>query len=183
MEEILKEISNYKLKDSDTDKFESILNKLKEYYGKNERHKYSEVSRFIFSLDDSQLDVIAVNLKLIIKQAGNEHELVRNLEKLIDHTDLALFQRNYIESQVKKNELLLKGIYERTILTRDNLNKSREEFLEAKKSIEEKYKKISSDLEQHKSSVYTQFVTILGIFTAIAFWCIWRDGNIRKCYV
>lgn len=167
MEEILKEISNSKL--TNNIDIQRIIAELKKYYDTHNRHKYSEVSRFIFNLDESQIDVIAFNLKLIIENIDNEPNITRNIEKLIDHTDLALFQKKYIEDQNKKNKLLLQGIYDKLLISRKELLKTEVKLKEELLEIRNNFNSIEENIDKHKSSVYTHFVTILGIFTAIAF--------------
>lgn len=171
MKDILKMMTKSKILDSDVPGQESIFFSLKTYYERNKRHKYSEVSRYIYSLDDSEIDVLAVNLNLIVKFAKdkNEEDIILNINKLIDHTDLAHFQRKHIENEVKKNERLLRGIHRSTLKVRTESKKLTEELLETKKELDENFNKITTDIDNHKSSTYTQFVTILGIFTAITF--------------
>lgn len=171
MKDILDLMTKSKLLDSDERGQESLFFRLKNYYEENGRHKYSEVSRYIFNLGDSDIDVLAVNLNLIAKFAEkkNEDNIKHNINKLIDHTDLAHIQRKYIENEVKKNERLLRGIHQSTMNVRSESQKLTQELVKTKESLNENYNKISSDIDKHKSSIYTQFVTILGIFTAITF--------------
>lgn len=171
MKDILESLTTSKLSDSDEHGQESLFFRLKSYYEKNERHRYSEVSRFIFNLGDSEIDVLAVNLNLIAKFAEkqNEDALILNINKLIDHADLAHLQRKYIEDKIKKQESLLRGLHRSILKVRTESKKSTEELLETKKELDENFNKITTDIDNHKSSTYTQFVTILGIFTAITF--------------
>lgn len=171
MKDILDLMTKSKLLDSDERGQESLFFRFKNYYEENGRHKYSEVSRYIFNLGDSDIDVLAVNLKLIAKFAEkkNEDNITHNINKLIDHTDLAHIQRKYIENEVKKNERLLRGIHRSIMNARSESQKLTQDLVKTKKSLDENYNKISSDIDKHKSNIYTQFVTILGIFTAITF--------------
>lgn len=171
MRRILETITKSKLSGSDEGDLELLFFRFQRYYDRNERHKYSEVSRFIYSLDDSEIDVLTVNLKLLVEYAKDksENDIIHKINKLIDHSDLAHYQRKYIEDEVRKNERLMRGIHRSTMTIREESKELTEELKNTKDSLENKFVDISSDIDKHKSSTYTQFVTILGIFTAITF--------------
>lgn len=185
MKVILESITRKKLSDSGEDSLESLFLGFKKYYEKNGRHKYSEVSRIIYSLDDSEIDVLTVNLNLLVEysEGKNENGIIRNIKKLIDHADLAHYQRKYIEDKFKETKVKIEGINksnksisnelsnsfnELEVVKKDTLEAS-EKLNKTEEKMERNYNNLISKIDEHMSSVYTQFVTILGIFTAIIF--------------
>lgn len=99
------------------------------------------------------------------------------IDKLIDHADLAEYQRKLIEDVGKGQKVLTEGFQNVIIHTRKKLSDTKselevakEELKKTKEEIDESYKKVNGEigkLKKETSGIYTQFVTILGIFTAI----------------
>src|SRR5690625_4687838 len=111
MERIINELSKIRFSDSDTLKPESFLLRLKYYYEQNNRHKYSEISKIVYGFKDDSIDIIRINL-VEIKRLAHEGEYLdirEKIEKLIDHANLAEYQRKLIEDVGKEQKILIKG--------------------------------------------------------------------------
>src|SRR5690625_3817858 len=152
MKDILDSIINKNLVDSDDSEFESTLYELIQYYRRTERHRYSDISRYIFGLEDSELDVLQANLLLLTDYTIRigDSNLEQNLKKLIDHTDLAQFQKKYIEDQIKEKDRLIRGLYGSTNAIIHKLSQKIKEVESLEKGITKDYKKVISDMDNHK---------------------------------
>lgn len=171
MENLIKELSLKKVVDSS--KIGSFSYQLREYYEDNDRHRYSEVSKVIFSLDDDKVDTLRFNLEAISLKTV-DGSILKNIEKLIDHTDLAQQQKKFIEDQDKELEVLIRGMHKAITKAKTEMTDNKTEFDAAKDKLEERETKVKEEMDnilkeidEHRTGIYTQFVTILGIFTAI----------------
>ncbi|GAB3801062.1 coiled-coil domain-containing protein [Virgibacillus kimchii] len=190
MNQIIDELSYVRFSDSDSDELtpESFFDRFKNYYKENPRHKYSEISKAVYIFNDDRIDILRINLSEIKKVANEENntEIATKIEKLIDHADLAENQRKLIEDVSKESEVFMKGLRTALENTREETLKAREELAKTKSQITEAQQKLIQtrnklqenydntradveELQKDKSNIYTQFVTILGIFSAIIF--------------
>lgn len=185
MNEIVGHLSKSRFEDSEEIDKESSFLMLKTYYEKNERHRYSEISKTIYSLEDERIDILRINLNSLIDHANEDKEnrIIKNITKLIDHADLAQYQRKFIEDKTKESDVRIRGIHNVTQRTRTELRSSmqelklikedtkiaRQELKDTEEKLQKDYEKVTVKIDEQKSSVYTQFVTILGIFSAIVF--------------
>lgn len=178
MKDILRELSKNRFEDSNEITPESSFSIIQNYYDENPRHKYSEISNIIYNLEDEDIDILSINLKTLIELAKqkNNIDVINKLDKLVDHADLAHFQRKYTKDEISKRDKLIEGIYKNFILTREELLETRKKFkAETDKNAnlleqaDETLENVKVELDSHKSQIYTQFVTILGIFTTIIF--------------
>ncbi|MCF3941556.1 coiled-coil domain-containing protein [Oceanobacillus alkalisoli] len=195
MNQIIDELSNVRFSDSDELNPESFFYRFKEHYEEYPRHKYSEISKVVYRFNDDSIDVLRINLSTIkhIAYDRDDPETATKIEKLIDHADLAENQRKLMEDVSKETEVFMKGLQSMLEKTRKELIDTKKETLEAKEELENtkeqityaqknlketreelqgNYKKTKSEIEElqkDKSNIYTQFVTILGIFSAIIF--------------
>lgn len=171
MKNLITELSFKKLADSS--EIGSFSIQLKEYYEGNDRHRYSEVSKVIFGLDDDKVDTLRFNLEAISLKTV-DGSILKNVEKLIDHTDLAQQQKKYIEDKDKELEVLIRGMHKAIIRSKKEMFDNKNEFKVAKDKLEKIEGEVKDGIEdvfkqidEHRTGIYTQFVTILGIFTAI----------------
>lgn len=195
MEQIVDELSKIRFSDSDKIEPESFFIKIKLYYQKNQRHKYSEISKVVYEFKDDSIDILRINLSEIKKMAYEDGSLdvSKKIDKLIDHADLAEYQRKLIEDVGKEQKVLIEGFQrvlthtrkklaetkEETeeakgelIETKTQLKIAKEELIETKSEINNNYDRVDSEiskLRKDSSGIYTQFVTILGVFAAIIF--------------
>lgn len=204
LDEILDELSKKRFADSDDMDPESFFYMIKEYYIKNDRHKYSEISKVVYEFKDESIDILRINLKEI-KKLVNENDndnlkLHNKIDKLEDHANLAGYQRTLIENMGKETNFLIKNYQDQLSKTRTELEDARSELKKTKEQFEtvnedlkeaqaqfdkenvnlketqastvtyfDSVSKKVQELEKGTSNIYTQFVTILGIFSSIIF--------------
>lgn len=202
------------------------LERLLLVYNMQDRHSYSEVTQFVFEIDDESYECLDNNLKelsqFIETAQGRRYDSIKEkVKKLIDHISLAKIQKQYIEDHyllfisssgelMEKVRLLnqqniflekeLKKInYEfentkemltqaqsdlakaqkRVQETEDRLSAAQSKIFDTENSISEtllltqnqisKHGKDINEIRNIKNQIFTQFVTILGIFTTIVF--------------
>lgn len=158
-----------------TVKIEDFLLKLKEADFPGGVLQYSRISEKMFDKKYSIEVVENVSEKILIATKKNfDHILEKDATlknrfyKLIDHIQLASFQISEIaQRSIEKQDELMKELSE----SRAELKKHKEEFEEnindTKQNLNRDLKKTKTDMEKELSKIYVQFVTILGIFTAI----------------
>src|SRR5699024_10211792 len=114
METIINELSKIRFSDSDEIKPESFLLRLKYYYEQNNRHKYSEISKVVYSFKDDSIDILRINLEEIKKLAYKAEylDIYEKINKLIDHANLAEYQRKLIEDVGKEQKVIIEGFQE-----------------------------------------------------------------------
>lgn len=179
MDKIVDELSKVRFSDSDKLEPESFFIRIKLYYQQYQRHKYSEISKVVYEFKDDSIDILRINLSEIKEMAYEDGSLdvSEKIDKLIDHADLAEYQRKLIEDVGKEQKVLIEG-FQRVILhtrkklsdTKSELEIAKTELNKTKEEIDASYNKVNGEigkLKEDTSSIYTQFVTILGIFTAI----------------
>lgn len=195
MNRIIDELSNVRFSDSDELNPESFFYRLENHYKENPRHKYSEISKVVYRFNDDRIDILRINLSEIKQVAIDckNIEIASKIEKLIDHADLAENQRKLIEDVSKESKVFMGGLQKALMTTRRELIDTKNETLAAKEELENtkeqiiyaqkelretrkelqgNYKKTKEEIEElqkDKTNIYTQFVTILGIFSAIIF--------------
>ncbi|MGX0434795.1 hypothetical protein [Staphylococcus hominis] len=114
---------------------------------KKEQKKYDIITKSVYSIGEKQIDseLIDANLEKL-EEAINKGEFLNQesaekyCKKLVKHIDLAKIQKDYIQ----------------------------ENLIQLEKDISIANKKVK-DISDIKSSMYTEFVTILGIFATIIF--------------
>lgn len=136
-----------------------------------ERLPYSDITVNIYNYKHHELEFVQENITKIFEKlnvyTSDSHLIIKeNLSRFEDHIRLAINQRDYINRNVKRLE-------EQLIQRNAEINELTIQLNEAKKSLSE----IASDIKNTKSSIdevsndktkiYTEFVAILGIFTAV----------------
>lgn len=111
-----------------------------------------EVADIVYELDGDTAEILNYNLGLVLQKFDDSDRTV--FVKLVHSIQLSLVQRRYIHKQVEQAENKLSEIQNR--------------LSEIQKSSDEVDKKVK-DIEDVKSAIYTDFIAILGIFTAITF--------------
>jgi hypothetical protein len=107
----------------------------------NKRLPYGDITEEIYNLNSEKVDVINDNLTKIIESANEAdlgEEVLNNFRRFEDHIHLAITQKEYIHKNI------------------ESLNS---EISDAKEKVDE--------LGANKAKIYTEFVAILGIFTAV----------------
>lgn len=168
MKELLQKIGSAELKD--ITQLDELCNVVKRYYLDNKRHKYSEVSAYLMENDD--IEYLLENLRKIQNRLGEhaEDELVSiKVFKLIDHILLELNRTKYNskyfrDMQVGMMNVALCEASKAINSAVDEMRKEQSEKMEAEIS---EFKKGTDELKSKVDDSYTQFVSILGIFSAI----------------
>lgn len=125
------------------------------YFKVNSMLTYNDLTEAIYGGTSENLEVIQENWSKIMEyytQWDLDPELTQKFKKVEDHIQLAITQRSFILSNVEtlKEELNKKS---------QELNSLTEELKTAKDTVE--------SLKDIKTRIYTEFVAILGIFTAV----------------
>lgn len=156
---------------ADIEKIECITNKMESLSQK--RPDYSVISEFVFdgmkmeTRYDEKFEIIDWNLNTLIEHCENNslHILERYYAKIKGHIKLALIQRKHINESLitsQKEAETLKG------LIRKLDNETKELTITADKA-KDNLEATEKELNGFKNTMYTSFVAILGIFTAIVF--------------
>lgn len=174
-EDIIRELSESLVQ---SESLEEYYEKISSIYEEEPRHKYSSITAYVYNdTTDEKIEILQYNLYEIRGFIGDDckaedAETKIKLDKLSDHIHLAVNQKKLIEDKYNESKLQLRDI--------------NSEFLEVKKELEEKAQQIStlkkdakqleesienSEKKTHdfQSKIYTNFITVLGIFTAIVF--------------
>lgn len=126
---------------------------------------YDQIAGVVYENEnsDENNEILFGNISLILTSyTGNNYEnLERNLEKIQNNYTLAQVQKEYILKNSKNaHRLWLEQKY-----FSEDLNKKL-------KALDETTEKIGSDVDDihdTKSSIYTDFIAILGVFSAFVF--------------
>lgn len=143
-----------------------------DYYKENERHLYSDISRFLYeklSADDEENSAYLYenisNVHTLLKIYDKEHnsEFAKNISKLDDHIKLEQLRFSELSEKEQKinNELSNK------ITTfRQDFSKLTSDFEDQKKNFEDQKNKLK-DQKKNIDGLNSQIIAILGIFSAI----------------
>ncbi|SIS49211.1 hypothetical protein [Salimicrobium salexigens] len=149
----------------ESQKVDGLYARLSSFYENDGRHEYVTVSQLVYNTDDPEvIDMYLQVAKDFLENStrDNKEEQVRkSFEKLIDHFNLAIAQKEYINDQLSRVGDLNERLSE---LKRQQDN----DYKKRKKDYEELNQQVKK-IEDNSSNVYTQFVAILGIFTTIIF--------------
>lgn len=130
-------------------KTQKTIESIEKYVGKESHILYSEISIYVFGLEEEQRGNFLANVDKLLDESIINDELGKEVReavlKIYDHVQLAVCQ---LES-LKRNDADLKSIIG------DNLEPVKDEF---KKELDRGYKEI-----------YSQLIGLIGIFTALAF--------------
>lgn len=147
----------------DNDEIVELLDELEDFYSYYLKHEYSTFSDKIFSLEDEATEIMDFNLTEIKKIATiNSSLYLDSLVKLSDHINLCIVQKQFIERSMRKVEDEISNAKDSIELFQANTIK------ELTKFTSEQETKVT-DIEQRSNKIYAEFVTILGIFSAIIF--------------
>lgn len=168
MRELLQKIGTAEIRD--ITQLDLLCNIVKEYYTNNKRHKYSEVSAYLMEADD--IEYLLENLRRIQSRLGEypEDELISiKVFKLIDHITLELNRikynfKNFNEMNLHTMNAALANAAKAVDSAMTELKKEQSQKidLEVKEFREE-----TNSLKGKVEDSYSQFVSILGIFSAV----------------
>lgn len=155
---LIYEFSEIKI-NKQSEEIKYFYNRFTEYYASGQRHNYSEISSIIYDGDDETIELMAFNAKELYsmsKEDGSDY--INQFGKLLDHINLAIYQKNFILGLVHR--------------TRDDNNRLKEEINNTRKTLSDnirRSKRQISELGLQKSKLYSEFTVVLGIFSAIIF--------------
>lgn len=144
MKELLQRIGTAEI--ADISQLDNLCNIVKQYYSNNKRHKYSEVSAYLMETDD--IEYLLENLRKIQSRLGEHTEdeaISIKVFKLIDHITLELNRTKYTSKNFTNMQLHTMNAILQTAS-----------------------KEITTAMDElRKEDSYSQFVSILGIFSAV----------------
>lgn len=168
MRELLRKIASSEI--NNNEQLDELCDIVKKYYTDNKRHKYSEVSAYLMETKD--IEYLLENLRKI-QDRLNEHSEDENVSikvfKLIDHISLELNRTNYnsksfSDMQVNMLNMALSEASKQIHTAVDDIRQEQTRKIEFE--VDE-FKKGTGELKERVEDSYTQFVSILGIFSAI----------------
>ena len=131
------------------------------------------IFEYKYQLTDFDADELL--LALLLKEVDDPvkcHSIERCLDKVMRHIRLAMFQYDYITRGIEKTEGALKNANQRIIelskSTENSLDNVKETTQLSKEALEEA-RMTAAQVEENKTKIYSEFIAILGIFTAISF--------------
>lgn len=162
MQEILENIRSLENSMPSYDEnIEKLSDDLRNYYDKKGRHLYSEVSTFLYNINEDDLDYVYNNIENIHKilqryDEENETEYERKIFKLEDHIRLEILRVQHLNNTQNNNAAQLRK--EINTLS-DKSKKYTKEF----NNLHNQYKKQRKSIDGLNSEI----ISIIGIFSAI----------------
>lgn len=155
MKSSMRSILESLIKNKDHFNIENTKVEFELYIGKYKRILYSEVTVFVFALDNN-LPVFMTNIESVVEHyiendSEIKNETTKAFIKLWDHVNLA---NNQID-KLRLNE--------------EKFAKQTEPILESVKITKKGIEDTTKELENTKKEIITQLISIVGIFTALAF--------------
>ncbi|MCI9101813.1 MAG: hypothetical protein HFG47_00640 [Lachnospiraceae bacterium] len=168
MKELLQKIGTAEVKEPL--QLDNLCEVVKNYYANNKRHKYSEVSSYL--METADIEYLLENLRRIQKRLGEskEDELTSiKVFKLIDHITLELNRtkynsKNFTDMQIASMNVVLGEATKKISSTVEELRQEQAQKINLE--IEE-FRSETEELKEKVNDSYSQFVSILGIFSAI----------------
>lgn len=130
------------------------IDSIKKYLEKQERILYSEISGFFFSLDEENQGNFISNVETLLVLCMEDLKYEKQREyvlKIYDHVHLATYQVEKLRSKREDDEL-------KQIISK-NLDPVRDKL----------EKQIESKVRDTEKAMYAQLISLIGIFTAMAF--------------
>lgn len=168
MKELLQKIGAAELEN--ISQLDALCDIVKRYYTDNERHRYSEVSAYLMETDD--IEYLLENLRQIQKRLSElpeNEKLSLNVFKLIDHITLELNRtkynsKNFTDIQMNSMNTVLHSAMKEISKAVDTLRDEQSEKINKEIEI---FKGETKSLKEKVEDSYSQFVAILGIFSAV----------------
>lgn len=145
--------------------FGKIVKEFKESYDESNL-PYTEITEVVYAEDFGEHNIILVeenikHINLILEESSCDKKYLNIAPKLLRHYDLAYIQKNFILKNGKEAQEIAekaKEVSEKAKEVSENVEKDT-------KQSQEKLKQI----ENIKGQIYTEFIAILGIFSALIF--------------
>lgn len=165
MKELLQKIGSAEI--GNISQLDDLCSVVKEYYTNNKRHKYSEVSSYL--MENADIEYLLENLRRIQERLGEHEEdevFSEKVFKLIDHITLEL-NRTKFNSSVMQADMMntaISGVLKEVNQSIDEVRKEQSQKMDFE--IDE-FRNETRALKDKVEDSYSQFVSILGIFSAI----------------
>ena len=168
MRELLQKITSAEIKD--IKQLDELCDIVRSYYANNKRHKYSEVSVYLMETDD--IEYLLENLRRVQNRLGEHSEdeaTSIKVFKLIDHISLELNRTKYNSKNFRDMQVstMNAALSEASRTINSVVDKMRQEQSEKINTEIKEFKRGTDELRDKVDDSYTQFVSILGIFSAI----------------
>lgn len=166
MKELLQKISTAEI--NNIEELDSLCKVVKDYYINNKRHKYSEVSSYLMEADD--IDYLLENLRKIQDRFGEHSEIQsENVFKLIDHITLELNRTKYNRKDFNETQAHYtnQALNQASTVINQAMNVLRKEQSQKMDLEADEFRKETTFLKEKVEDSYSQFVSILGIFSAV----------------
>lgn len=161
----------------DKSNLEQIAEEIDRYYRENGRHSYSEVSTFVYSIEDDEIDYLLKNLTdirtiLTGKEDEDSKQAANKIFKLIDHIQLESARENHIKNAyIEELKEVISINAQRDFAKIRNIQITMENKQnENNKDIEEQRKKITDEFNKQTTEIdkiNSNLISVLGIFGAI----------------
>lgn len=165
MKELLQKIGSAEI--GNISQLDDLCSVVKEYYTNNKRHKYSEVSSYL--MENADIEYLLENLRRIQERLGEceENEVYSvKVFKLIDHITLEL-NRTKFNSSIMQADMMNTAISGVLKEVNQSIDKVRKEQSQKMDFEVDKFRNETRALKDKVEDSYSQFVSILGIFSAI----------------
>lgn len=142
------------------DNYNQLITILQVIEKNHSQSPYDYITQYIFEHDeinnpDEAVMTFSALREMYKSKTGNDEDFIYNLLNSIErHIRLAIIQQDYILKQTKEVIRLNDSVNNELVLTKKDMN-------ELRSSIQ--------DMKVDKASVYTDFIAILGIFSALLF--------------
>lgn len=149
------------LNPSYSDDIKKVSEKLRHYYDNKGRHLYSEVSTFLYKVNEEDLDYIYDNIESVHKvlvDYDKEHdtEYGKKVLKLEDHIRLEILRAQHLKDTQNDNA-------GRLITRMNRLSTESKKYTRMFEEINNKYEKQRKSIDGLNSEI----ISIIGIFSAI----------------
>lgn len=166
IKDILSELNS--IDNANDEEVEKIICKFKEFYDTESRHLYSEVSAFLYSIKEDDLEYTYQNIDKV-KSCFKEYDKENNsnysnqILKLEDHIRLEIARFEYLKRvQAESTE----NIKAESLKLEEKIKESEKKLNELDKNIKKsKYK--YDTLKKSIDNLNSQIISVIGIFSAI----------------
>ena len=162
IQDILKEVASLDSIDSSyDDKIKDVSEEFRVYYNNKGRHLYSEVSTFLYKVNEEDLDYVYDNVEsvhrvLLSYDEENNTEYARKILKLEDHIRLEILRAQHLKDVQNNNAA-------RLIRRINILSKNTNEYTKKFNSLNKQYEKQRESVD----GLNSQIISVIGIFSAI----------------
>lgn len=128
------------------------------------RHLYNDIFSVVTEIDSddkASIDILGENIRMLYQHcmSKSNEKLNEAVTKLYDHISLDIARLKYIKAVDRRVDDTGNNLYAQIDMAQKEFRETKREFDEAKETIDDTSKKINN--------AYSEFVSILGIFSAI----------------